>query len=238
MIRRDSIKQIALLSLLLFVLVGATQADVIWKIPVEHNKTIGETQGYLIIRDDKVVFDSREPGDGRVIEYANITKVNVKKNGYEFHIHFVNARSGKKEKYVFKFKNDRPENQEVLHYIRQRMGQPPPPSGAEPRVEEPFALPYRLRVELDLNGPNCMGTLVLREDKVIFETATGQCADRAFVKEWNVLKEYNRVKNSEFILVFFKYGRSAPEKTTRLRFFTKKGPIPPEVHRFLLSCAR
>jgi len=157
MIRRDSIKQIALLSLLLFVLVGATQADVIWKIPVEHNKTIGETQGYLIIRDDKVVFDSREPGDGRVIEYANITKVNVKKNGYEFHIHFVNARSGKKEKYVFKFKNDRPENQEVLHYIRQRMGQPPPPSGAEPRVEEPFALPYRLRVELDLNGPNCMG---------------------------------------------------------------------------------
>jgi len=79
---------------------------------------------------------------------------------------------------------------------------------------------------------------VLREDKIIFETATGQCADRAFVKEWNVLKEYNRVKNSEFILVFFKYGRSAPEKTTRLRFFTKKGPIPPEVHRFLLSCAR
>jgi len=90
-------------------------------------------------------------------------------------------------------------------------------------------------VELDLNGPNCVGTLVIREDKLLFETGSVKCSDRAFVREWATLKSYQRVNSGEFLLVFYKYGSTAPDKITRLRFYTRKGPIPPQVDQYLRS---
>jgi|GEM_PF-1193995 len=213
-------------------LVGTVRADVLWKVPIERNLTIGETRGDLIVRDDKMIFESVKRGDDRVIEYDNILELDVKPNGYEFHLHFINSANGKKEKYVFRFTKDRPENRDILDYIRRRMTAPSAGSGQDYAPGEAVDFPFRIPVELDLNGNNCNGTLVVREDKIIFETVGGRCANRAFVHDWEEFKSYSRVKPDEFLLVFYKYGRSAPDKITRVRFFTRQGPLPAAVHQY------
>ncbi|MBN2430292.1 MAG: hypothetical protein JXQ27_02400 [Acidobacteria bacterium] len=207
-------------------------ADVLWKVPIERNLTIGETRGDLIVRDDKMIFESVKRGDDRVIEYDNILELDVKPSGYEFHLHFINSANGKKEKYVLKFTNDRPENRDILEYIRRRMVAPAVESGQDYATGEPVDFPFRIAVELDLNGNNCIGTLVVREDKIIFETVGGRCANRAFVRDWEEFKSYSRVKPDEFLLVFYKYGSTAPDKITRVRFFTRQGPLPTAVHQY------
>lgn len=211
---------------------GPLMAEVLWRIPVEHNHRKGECRGTMTVRDDKVIFESRNVGCDRVWEYANLKRIDIKPNGYEFHVYFKNNRTGADEKYVLKFRHESPDNEEALAYIRGRM------HGAGVSREEgpaPTAdgFPYRLRVELDVNGPDCNGTLVLRDDKIIFETGSAACADRAFVREWDTLKSYTRVKPNEFLLVFYKYGRSAPDKVTRLRFRTMGAPVPSEIERVL-----
>lgn len=205
--------------------------ETLFQIPVEHNHSNGECQGTLVVRDDKVIFESRTvAGDGRIWEYGAIDRIFVKSE-WEFHVYFSDREHGKGQKYVMKFRNSRPENQEALDYILGRVGRGD--AGARQDGEWGFDLPYRLGVELDLNGNNCMGTLVLREDKFLFETGAVACSDRAFVREWDALKEYRRIKDNEFMLVLYKYGPSSPRETTRLRFWSKGGPVPDGVDRFL-----
>lgn len=233
-----AIQRFLLLTILISGAAGLAAADTLYRIPVEHNHRQGECQGMLIVRDDKVVFESSHPGCGRVMEYAGIRRIETK-HGYEFDVYFADAANGKDQKYVLKFKNDQPENQAALDYIRQHMGSgAPAPAGVETGGSEPMTLPYRFGVELDLNGSNCNGTLILREDKILFETGAVQCGDRAFAREWDTLKEYRRVGDTEFMLIFYKYGRTSPDKTTTLRFWSKKGPIPPDVERMLQERAR
>ena len=238
--KRASLQFVVCLSLSLMA-TGLARADVLWRIPVEHNLVRGESRGVMIVRDDKLIFETRNVGamDSQVWEYGSIRKVELKSNGYEFHIFFTELRTGKEKKYVMKFVDDNSQNREALAYIRSRIGGRSPASltaGAD--EAPPLDLPYRLRVELDLNGPDCVGVLVLREDKLLFEAGAVGCADRAFVREWHTLKSYRRVKPNEFLVVFYKYGPSAPGKVTQLRFRTVDGRIPPEVEEYLRSQAR
>ena len=213
-------------------------AEVLYRIPVEHNHRSGECQGFLIVRDDKVLFESKTaPGDDRIIEYGAIDRLDVRSD-YEFHLYFSDQQHGKGQKYVFKFTDDDPDNRKALKYIRENMGERVAGPMQETDGEGHIELPYRLGVELDLNGNNCMGYLVLREDKLIFETMAVDCSNRAFIHEWDDLKSYERVDPDEFLLTFYKYGRSAPGKVTTVRFWSKGGDIPPEVHRFLKKRAR
>lgn len=221
---------------LLAVAGGWLLAETLYTIPMEHNHRVGECQGNLIVRDDKVIFESRTTvGDSRVWEYSALEKVEIK-NTYELHIYFADKEHGHGQKYVIKFKNDSPDNQAALQYILQRMGRVDAPQGGGPTGSE-LELPYKLDVELDLNANNCMGTLWLRTDKIVFETGSAKCADRAWVREWGSLKSYRRVSATEFLLVFYKYGSSAPDKITQLRFFARS-TLPPEVDRFLASRGR
>lgn len=213
---------------------AALLAETLYQIPVEHNHRSGECQGTLIIRDDKIVFESRNQGCGRVIHYENIDKLEFDR-AHEFHLFFSDSQHGKGQKYVLKFKNDQPVNKEAVDYILFRMGKGGDPRGAGQPARTELSFPYRFAVELDLNGSNCRGHLVLREDKIIFENNTGECADRAFVRDWDSLMEYRRLSGNEFMLIFYKYGASTPDETTRLRFFATGGDIPPEVHRYLIG---
>jgi hypothetical protein len=232
-----SVRALVLGGLLLILAGGWALAETLYRIPVEHNHRVGECQGNLIVRDDKVIFESRTVvGDSRVWEYPDIERIEIK-NGYELHITFTDQEHGKGQKYVLKFKNDSPDNQAALDYILRRMRGGPELMGGGPTGEN-LELPYRMDVELDLNGNNCMGTLWLRADKIVFETGSAKCADRAFVKEWEALKSYRRLSETEFLLVFYKYGSSAPTKITELRFWAKHGGVPPEVDRFLAGRAR
>ena len=224
----------ALLLFIAVVLAAPALAETLYQIKVEHNHRSGECQGTLIVRDDKVIFESKNVGCGRIWEYANIERI-VFDSTWEFHVFFSDTVHGKGQKYVLKFRDDNPDNRAAIGYIQGRMGPRAMAPAGQPA--EPVELPYRLKVELDLNGPNCMGTLVLREDKIVFETGAAKCADRAFVKEWDSLKEYRRLDDRQFLLIFYKYGRSAPDEITELRFWAQ-GPVPQEVHRMLAEGGR
>jgi len=206
-------------------------ADVVYKIPVEHNHRVGECQGTLIVRTDKVIFESRNRDCSRVWNWDDFIKIKIRDNGYIFDVYFHDRTHGnKKTKYVMKFTSANPENKHALDYILSHMNSSS--SSGHSYSQSENHLPFRLDVSLDLNGPDCDGTLVFRKDQIIFETS-GSCADRAFVRAWGKLKGYRRVKSNEFLLVFYKYGRSAPNKVVKLRFRTRGGTIPPEIHYLL-----
>lgn len=229
--RRKLLRYTTLLLPVLFLMPFAS-AEELYRIKMEHNHRKGECQGVLIVRDDKVIFESRNPGCGRIIEYGGIKKIESKQ-GYEIHLYFSDREHGENQKYVLKFKSDDPDNQAALQYLLRRAGRPEPVSGGSE-----LELPARIPVELDVNGNNCMGTLVLQEEKIVFETGSALCADRAFVREWDALKSYQRVKANEFLLIFYKYGRSAPGETTTFRFWNKNGPLPAEVEEAIRRLMR
>lgn len=225
-----------LLLALLLLPAPAVLAEILYQIPVEHNHTKGECQGNLIVRDDKVIFESRTNfSDSRVLEYGSIERIYVK-HAHEFHVFFADREHGKHQKYVFKFRSDNPDNRAALDYILGRIGQRAPDNA--PYEPTGSGEPIRFGVELDLNGSNCHGTLVLREDKIVFETSgAGICADRAFIKDWDALKEFRSVSSTEFLLVFYKYGPSSHD-VTRLRFWSKGGPMPEEAYHLLMDRQR
>jgi hypothetical protein len=234
MLRITSLRLAVLLVLFAAALAAPALAETLYQIKVEHNHRQGECQGTLIVRDDKVIFESRNADCSRVWEYGAIERIDFK-SAWEFHVFFSDSVHGKDQKYVMKFRDDNPDNKAAIGYIQGRMG----PNAMVPasQVAGNAELPYRLKVELDLNGPNCMGTLVLSEDKIVFETGAAKCADRAFVREWGSLKEYRRLDDLQFLLVFYKYGRSAPKEVTELRFWAQEA-IPQEVHRMLVEGGR
>ncbi|MBP7864315.1 MAG: hypothetical protein KA419_00085 [Acidobacteria bacterium] len=231
-------RRILLLAATLLAVGTWSQAETLYRIEVEHNHRSGECRGYLVVRDDKVLFESRtSPGCDRIIEYGAIDRVDVR-SAYEFHLYFSDQQHGKGQKYVLKFAADDEDNRKALKYIREHAGDRVEAPMQDTDDEGHIELPYRLGVELDLNGNNCNGYLVLREDKIIFETGAVDCSNRAFIHTWSDLRAYDRVDPDEFTLTFYKYGHSAPGKVTTVRFWSKGGDIPDEVHRFLRKRAR